>query len=524
MTYSEEFDDLVLLLVSNNYSITEAAKMTCDYFNVGYNDSIRRRCSALVNSEKEDVTEEELIDEVFEASKNKEFDKSKKRFIISWCQSDTKIHEQFMDNIESYANKIDASIHIILGRYKNPTSLDVSNKMKSEEKSVSYNWDKRVVKYADSNRHNIHKYLCVASDLKIQPTASTPLSGLNSLTGLESCIVGHPRVHMKSLPVLDGYPSKLVMSTGSVSLENYTDTKAGKKGEFHHTLGFVIVELDGDVFHTRQVQCSEDGSFYDLCFLVDNGEVCIHSGAEAVVFGDLHLGETSDEALGASFKMCELVDCKEVILHDAYNGHSISHHEKRNPFILMQREKDGSNCLKKELSELVSFFEEYQDYNFTLVRSNHDEWLDRWLKESDWRKEGNREMYLTLANLMALNPVNNGALDLFLKDVGVENAHCLNINDSYIVGDFELAIHGHVGANGSRGGIVQFKNMNTKTITGHSHSPAREDGAIVVGTLTHLRVSYNSGASSWMNSNAIIYPNGKASNVHIVNGKFTTLV
>ena len=518
--YSEDFDNIVLSLVSNGYSITEASKAACDFFNMEYNDSVRRRCSNLINSGKE--VEEDQTDEVFEASKNREFDKSKKRFIISWCQSDTKVHDQFMDNIEEYAKRIDASIHIILGRYKNPTSLDVSNKMKSDEKSVSYNWDKRVVKYADSNRHNIHKYLCVASDLKIQPTASTPLSGLNSLTGLESCIVGHPRVHMKSLPVLDGYPSKLVMSTGAVSLENYTDTKAGKKGEFHHTLGFVIVELDGDVFHTRQIQCSEDGSFYDLCFLVDNGKVSIHDGAEAVVFGDLHLGETSQEALDASFKMCDSVNCNNIILHDAFNGHSISHHEKKNPFLLMQRENDGSNSLKKELSSLVEFFEEYENYDFTLVRSNHDEWLDRWLKESDWRKEGNRDMYLRLANLMADNPVNNGALSLFLS-MNTSNTCCLNINDSYVVGDFELAIHGHVGANGSRGGIVQFKNMNTKTITGHSHSPAREDGAIVVGTLTHLRVSYNSGASSWMNSNAIIYPNGKASNVHILNGKFTTL-
>lgn len=522
MIYPKEFDDSIFNFIKDGYSITQATRLSCYKFGIEYNDSVRRRCSSLVDSKKPKKEIEE--DEVFKSSKNKEFDKSKKRFIISWCQSDTKIHQEFMDNIEAYADKIDASIHIILGRYKNPTSLDVSNIIKDQEKSVSCNWDERIVKYADSNRHNIHKYLCVASDVKIQPTASTPLSGLNSLTGLESCIVGHPRVHLKSLPVLDGYPSKLMVTTGAVSLENYTDTKSGKKGEFHHTLGFVIVELDGDIFHIRQVTADSDGSFYDLCFLVDNGEVSFYSGAESVVFGDLHLGETCPEALKSSFDMCELVNCKEIVLHDAFNGHSISHHEKKNPFILMQRELDGSNSLKKELSELSDFLNEYQDYNFTLVRSNHDEWLDRWLKESDWRKEINREMYIKLASLMSENPLNNGALSLYLKEVGVSNAVCLNINDSFVVGDFELAIHGHIGSNGSRGGIIQFKNMNTKTISGHSHSPAREDGAMVVGTLTKLRVSYNSGASSWMNSNAIIYPNGKASNIHIINGRFTTLV
>jgi len=523
MIYSKEFDESLISFISDGYSITESTRLCCLMFGLEYSDSVRRRCSKFLESSKPKEEEVE-VDEVFETSKNRSFDKSKKRFIISWCQSDTKVHGAFMDNIEAYAKKIDASIHIILGRYKNPTSLDVSNRMKDREKSLSYNWDERIVKYADSNRHNIHKYLCVASDVKIQPTASTPLSGLNSLTGLESCIIGHPRVHLKSLPVLDGYPHKLMLTTGSVSLENYTDTKAGKKGEFHHTLGFAIVELDGDIFHIRQVTADNDGSFYDLCFLVDNSEVSIHSGAESVVFGDLHLGETSKEALDASFDMCKIVNCKDIILHDAFNGHSISHHEKRNPFILMQREIDGSNSLKSELSNLSDFFFEMSDYNFTLVRSNHDEWLDRWLKESDWRREGNRDMYLKLANMMSEKPNNNGALSLYLESAGVTNAHCLNINDSFVIGDFELAIHGHVGTNGSRGGIIQFKNMNTKTISGHSHSPAREDGAMVVGTLTHLRVAYNSGASSWMNSNAIIYPNGKASNIHIINGKFTTLI
>jgi len=84
-------------------------------------------------------------------------------------------------------------------------------------------------------------------------------------------------------------------------------------------------------------------------------------------------------------------------------------------------------------------------------------------------------------------------------------------------------VHGHIGANGSRGGVIQFKNLNTKNITGHTHSPCREDGHSSVGTLTHLRVGYNKGASSWMNTNVVIYPNGKSQHVHIINNKYTTL-
>ena len=132
-------------------------------------------------------------------------------------------------------------------------------------------------------------------------------------------------------------------------------------------------------------------------------------------------------------------------------------------------------------------------------------------------------MYLELAYNLSKDTENKGALAMYLKQKNVGNVRCLGINDSYVVLGNELAIHGHQGASGSRGSIVQFKNINTKTITGHSHNPTREDGAVVVGTLTKLRLSYNTGLSSWMQSNAVIFPNGKVQQIHIINGKYTTL-
>ncbi len=62
--------------------------------------------------------------------------------------------------------------------------------------------------------------------------------------------------------------------------------------------------------------------------------------------------------------------------------------------------------------------------------------------------------------------------------------------------------------------------MNTKMITGHTHSPNRGDGHMTVGTLSHLRVGYNKGASSWMHANALVYPDGKAQLIYIVNDKY----
>jgi len=518
--YSEGFKSYVESLVNRDNNITTATQKACEVFNIPYTDNVRRVMSKYL--ERNGVTDSKELPEsdMFVEAQKRQLDKTKSRFIISWCQSDTEIHEQFLDNIEAYAKEIDAEISIIAGRYKNPTSLNSSNRVKEKEERNS--WSPRIERYLDANRHKIHKHLCILSDLKIQPTASTPLSGINGLTGLESCIVGHPRVHLKSLPILDGYPHKLLLTTGAISLQNYTDTKSGKKGEFHHTLGFVIVELDGDDFHVRQVTAGDDGSFYDLHYNVLDGTIR-ETSETVIVFGDLHLGETNDDVLDVSFRMAEDLNCEDIVLHDVFNGHSISHHERNQPFQVMAREEDGSGDLMLELNNMAAFFDRYSDFNFVMVRSNHDEFLDRWLNDVDWRKSTNKSTYLELAHVLKNDTIGKGIIPAILNKYQVTNVNCLGINDSFRVANIECGVHGHIGANGSRGGVIQFKNLNTKNITGHTHSPCREDGHSSVGTLTHLRVGYNKGASSWMNTNVVIYPNGKSQHVHIINNKYTTL-
>jgi hypothetical protein len=518
----------IIKLMKEGNNITKSTQMACESNGIPYSDSARRVVSKQLELEGvTDNTRDAELEETdaFKEAKKRVLDKSKQRFIVSWAQSETDVHEQFLANMEAYAKHIDADISIIAGRYKNPTTVNTNKRTKDKESDLANTWHERVLPYLDAARHKIHPNLCILSDVKVQPTASTPLSGLNGLTGLESCIVGHPRVHLKSLPILDGYPHKLLVTTGSVTVDNYTDTKSGKKGEFHHTLGFVIAELDDDVFHLRQVTADDDGSFYDLMYHVSDGLVDDHTdmGALAIVFGDLHLGETNDDVLKVSFDMSESLNCQKIILHDVFNGHSISHHERNMPFTLMNREKDGSDDLLAELHDMVEFFDKYSEYYFVMVRSNHDEFLDRWLNDVDWRKMNNKYAYLKLANSLSDDTLGKGIIPLFLDEQHVDNVYCLGIDESYRIADIECGMHGHKGANGSRGGVMQFKNMNTKNITGHTHTPCREDGHSSVGTLTHLRVGYNVGMSSWVHSNIVIYPNGKHQHVHIINNKYTTL-
>ncbi len=522
--YTEEQINFVKNLVKNKESVTRATMMMCLHFNLEYNESTGRSFRKIM--QKRGVTNNVVTIEdtdVFKEAQKKEHDNTKNRFLVSWAQSDTPVHKKFLKNMEAYAKYIDAEILIVAGRYKNPTSLSSSKAIKDKEKNVKNSWDNLVLPYLDANRHNLHEHLVVLSDVKIQPTASTPLSSLNGLTGLESCIVGHPRVHLKFLPVLDGYPSKALLTTGACTIENYTDTKIGKTSEFNHQIGCVIVELDDEIFHIRQIIAENNGDFYDLDLRVKGGVVVENTkGVEVAVLGDIHLTAEDKENVEVSFEMLEKFKPKHVVLHDIADMSSISHHEKRNPFQLLRREEDGSNSLKREIQYIIDWFKERPKYNYIVPSANHNDFIDRWLQNEDWRKDNNKALYLKYANITAEGLAPKGIIAYILESE-FDHVKCLGVDESYNVLGFELSVHGDRGASGSRGSITQYKNLNVKTVTAHSHTGSRTDGHCCVGTLTKLRMGYNLGMSSWSVSNVVIYPNGKAQHIHITRGKYTTL-
>lgn len=517
--YKGEKLDFVVELLKNDtkLSIIEAVRVMCRHFNIQYNENIRKGINGLLVKKREEGDEdlEESIN--FLKAKEKTVDRNKNVFIITWAQNTTPIHEGFFENILAYTEYMNAGLHVIAGRYKNPTSIFA-------DKDQDW-WSEDVTEYLDANRHNLHKYLQVLSDVKVSPTAATPLSGMNGITGVESCIIGHPRQHLKSLPVLEGYPHKLLLSTGACTLPNYTDSKSGKKGEFHHMLGFIIVELDGGDFHVRQVNADDSGNFYDIHGRAKNGRIEAldeNIEIEAAILGDIHVRHSDKKVTKVVFDLLDKLKPKKTIIHDISEMESILHWDEKDPFRLLQKEEAGTDNLEKEIQEVIDWVGNHLKYNLVVARSNHDDMLDRWLKSTDWRKSPNKKMYLKLSNILAENEevYKKGILPYLIEKAYPECLITLSLDDSFRVCGWELAMHGHLGANGSRGGHVQFKNLNTKNIVGHGHHPHREDGHIMVGTLSHLRVGFNRGPSSWMNGLCVIYPDSKAQLIHIINGKY----
>ena len=461
-------------------------------------------------------------------AKKRIFDKKKKRFIITWAQNNTPIHKKFFNNLTEYAKFINADIHVIAGRYRNPTSI-WSSEQKEEE-----SWPKEVQSYLDANRHNIHKYVSIMSDVKVQPTAVNPMTGMHAMSGVNSCIFGSPKLQMEMIPVIEGEKPKMMLTTGSCTKKNYTDSKAGKKGEFHHVIGFSIVEIEDDeTFYVRQVSAEDNGNFCDLYnqvnFVDETKKTIIKKidNIEACILGDLHWGHHDPEVISLTHKMLKKIKPKHVILHDVFDGYSISHHDMKDPFAQYGKEVNGNNDLKKEISEMLEGLVPFEKYeNVVIVRSNHDDFLDRWVKNEDWKKQPtpkNSPLYMKysaiLLNQYAENPSDIKGIIPTIISEKFPKFTTLGRRDSYRVLEWELGQHGDIGSNGSRGSLLQMRKLNTKIVGGHYHSPGRKDGALAVGTSTHVRVGYNMGPSSWLQSHVIIHNNGKAQHINLFKNK-----
>lgn len=452
-------------------------------------------------------------------AENKDFDKTKNVFLISCAQNATPVNKNFVHNMEAYANHINGEILVIPIRYRNPTTID------GEKKEDDW-WDEKIIPYLSLKRHQLNKNVTVLSDVKTQPTDSMPLNGFEALANQGTLILAHPRVHMKSLPTLDDSP-KMMFTTGCCTKDNYINSKRGKIGEFHHTYGFVVVEIEDDeTYYIRQVTATDNGNFNDLYFNVQNGEVKRNSSVAALIKGDIHYGEHDQQVLDVSFnKLVPKLTPGYVVLHDVFDGKSVNHHDENNFIIQYQKEQNNENSLQNEIDNLLEWVNTIKQHNLVVVFSNHDDFLNRYIINKDFKKDiKNAKEYLKYAQILLEDKAPNGLIAYCINEK-FPQVKCLGRDDNFKVLGWELAVHGMDGVGGTRGSIAQYKKLNTHIITGHAHNPCRMDGAVQVGTNSKLRLGYNHGMSSWVHSDAIIHYDKKVQQIFYIgkNKEFSIL-
>lgn len=459
----------------------------------------------------------------------KELGKKRSRIVITSAQNATPVHSGFFNTLKKYCELNNALLVVIPYRYHNPTSIW------SKGDEAQDWWADELVPYLLDQKVVLNDNIVLLADIKTQPTAVSPTSGFETITSGRSAILGHPKLEWVTIPTPNKKLAKVVCTTGAVTKANYTPTKAGKKGEHHHTFGAALVEIEDDKFFLRQLVAVSDGRFIDLDYEYSpKGRK--KTEALGLVMGDTHYEFIDPGVVEATFtsqdSMVAVLKPKYLIWHDLHDFYSRTHHHIGKVFINYAKYKDNRDDIELWLTKTFEFVDRMSP-NWTtniIVPSNHPEALARWVAETDPKQDPKNlmfwaETFKAMLESTKSTPSGTYTLDPFAY-WGKKKLRCSNRtrflqrDESFRLRGVEVGYHGDVGAGGARGSIRTFGKIGTKTIIGHSHTPGIKDGVWQVGTSSRLKLDYNTGPSSWLHCHGVIYANGKRSLLVIVDGQW----
>jgi len=404
------------------------------------------------------------------------------------------------------------------------------------ESNDLYTWADEVQPYLVKGNVRILDNLVVMAGVNINPTIASPLSAMEALSKGSNLIFGASQLAMKTVAQNHVDQALIISTTGALTIPVYSESKAGCRADFNHNYSAILIEHDTEIndFHYRVL--SFDGTFiYDLDKRYCATEVEKVDTIAALVTGDEHVEFISDEVVTATYTgdncIVSVLKPEVIARHDVLDFYSGSHHHSKSIFTRFAKHHSMKDDVEAELRRTIEFI-----INTTpsfsksvIVASNHNDHYLQWLNSLDPKTDHrNAIIYHDMMSLM-LRKTKMGLsgcehpnpLELWANhNYDCSNIEFLSARESYVVNGVELAVHSHIGINGSRGSAEQMAKLADKSIVGHSHSPKIVGACYMVGTSSRLRLEYNGGPSSWANCHVLLYKNGRRTPVFIKQGKW----
>lgn len=275
----------------------------------------------------------------------------------------------------------------------------------------------------------------------------------------------------------------------------------------------VVDVLDNKTFLTRFVSSHRSGVVYDLNkkFTPDGYE---EIEPLALVVGDTHAYNANMSAVDATKEMIQMLNPREVVLNDFFDGMSLNHHEigsavKFNDVPSIEEEAVATRELLQEFCDLSN--------RVTYIQSNHDNFITTYLDgpTSYWRLNRNYE----IACALQVYRLQTGKhpVESLLTFNRFKNLRFVTEKENHYIGKV-LVKHGHEGIGGVRSGFFPLARTYNFYNQGHTHSPAVFRNAVCVGSTAELDLGYNIGGSAWLHANAIIHADNSQQLLPIING------
>lgn len=445
-----------------------------------------------------------------------------KRYIVTTAVADFKIHQGFINSLKNYAAARDAEIMILPCESVTNSFEDSSATFDKEFNDPIYNFVTNDIKLNDN------LFLCSVQVSAKQIKATTGLTRLGKRDG--SYIFASPKQFLDYRPTgnIRG-KNYSIMTTGACTIGDYfsntvfVSKRLSYIADHDHMLGAVIVEVEDDNhFHFRQIQADDSGSFIDLGVKY-NPDGTTENVKMNIILGDLHGTNVNQPAVDSFVEDFGMFDIDNIFIHDLFDGNSISHHIET-IYDRYNRVRNGKHDLFDELVDTSNLLHTINALNpegkMYVVKSNHDEFLTRYLKSGRYVNDPQNHklsLQISLDMLDGMDVLKSAFNHTTAIPDGVV---FLDRDVSLKIGGVELAAHGDKGINGARPSLNGFEEIYGDCIIGHNHSASIQRGVFRVGTMSKLDMDYNSGPSSWTITNCILYENGQRQLVNYVNGKY----
>ncbi|MEO9789267.1 MAG: hypothetical protein ABJF67_16885 [Aurantimonas coralicida] len=457
-------------------------------------------------------------------------------YLITYAQNDTSVHSGFWRNLEAYAGAIGAQILVGAGTYQVG--------LYSDHAADPTFYDRRCRPFIVRSNDRIFGDIIFAATANLLPTVPAPLTKWRTRGGRASVIVPHVKQHLESVPRMLDHDPKIVWSTGSCTIANYAPRAAGQAAAWHHAIGCVIVEHDGQDWHARHITGDDEtGDFQDLDVLVQDGVVSTGVAIDTLVAGDIHAAQADPTVVQATWGLslsgrtrvrCGIVpDLRPArqVVHDVLDFYNRNHHERGRVKARLERLVAGRTSVAEELRQTSALLRGISRTGIetVVVKSNHDDALDRWLDSDDGGKDEANVVLWHRLNAIHCEAISaRRDIDIFRTamelDGGIRGAtwprRFASHEVDYPSGAIEYNLHGDKGNGGSRGSPMGFVRAAPKIISAHSHTPFRREGHGSVGTSTKMDMAYNRGLSTWAHAHIAVYPSGHWTHVFIKSGRW----
>lgn len=445
-----------------------------------------------------------------------------KRFVFTAAQNNTYLHEPFWQALVRFCDKQGASLHVSRFTYNKAGWKKHGGVSKDESDDSDKIWyDPKITSYVLDEQVKVADGLVFCGELDILPTASTPISTLSNYTGPNSGIVPHAKVQLQSFATMKHESAKFMYTTGACTLRNYIERKAGQVATFHHVFGALYVEVDEDgQWFARQLIADDNGIFFDIdtAYGPTWDAPASEFGDSIVTLGDIHVEKLDNNAFSTAVDMMQTIKPAHIFVHDLIDFKARNHHNLNDPHFIAKQYFSRGDSVRQNMNAGANFCYSLMalipSATVHVVRSNHDQAFERWLREPSAQFDPANAQFWHECNALVYKNIHKKNFDVLTEvfnsfPCDVQRVHFIREDESVIINDIEYGMHGHRGPNGARGNPKAFRQLGRKANTGHTHSASIIDGVWTVGVLAELDMGYNSGPSSWSHTNCITYPNGK---------------